>query len=204
MVALGVFSLCATLLYESLHFSGRLWIGARRRVEAQESVETAQLFLRARLESIEPYRAAQSGDAPPAVSGTVEGIEFTAPPPKSMGLGSLRYQIRLRASRDDRQLIVRWRRSWDGRFDPVAGPDWHEDVLIANIVTAEFAYLDVDRGDAPAWQPGWSGPRPPKAIRLAIRFPAADDRHWRRFVVRPWLDDDPICEFDVVSRRCRE
>ena len=204
LVALGVLALCAALLFEGLHFSGRLWAGFRRRAEAVESVASAQQFLRARIELLEPFHPPSSGDTPHAVIGTADGLEFSAPPPDVLGAGSLRYQVRVRATRVNRDLLVRWRRDWDGRIDPVAGADWHEEVLIANIDAARFDYLDRNRAGEPAWQPTWTDVRAPSAIRLAIRFPASDDRRWSRFVVRPSLDDDPVCEFDVVSRRCRE
>ena len=203
LVALSVLALCAMVLFEGLHFGIKVWGGARRRAEATEEVATTQGFLRSRMALLDPFRPTGPADAVRAVIGMRDSLEFSAPPPEAVGAGSLRYQVRLRASPGRRDFIVRWRRDWDGQIDRVAGPEWREEILLPDVTDIQYRYLGRDSTGSPVWRTDWTDDRPPEAVELAVTFPSADIRFWPAFTVQRKIDDDALCQFDVVSQRCR-
>ena len=204
LVALSILSLCAVLLFEGLHLGIGVWRANRTRAETIEAVASTQRFLRARLEYLEPFQTRNTSEPIRAVIGLRDSLEFSSPPPDQMGPGSLRYQLRMRTTRDSRDVTVRWRRDWDGAIDRVAGPDWHEEVLLPDVRGLEFEYLVIDPLGTPTWRTEWSETHgAPAAIRVSVRFPEGDRREWLAFTVQPRIDADAHCEFDMVSRQCR-
>jgi general secretion pathway protein J len=204
LVSLVVLSLLAVILFESLHFGIQGWHSARRHASDVEEVATAQRFLRSRVEAIVPFRSVAIGEAVRAVSGGSDELEFTAQAPITAGEGEYRYAIRLRRRPLGADVIVRWRRDWTGRFDRVAGPEWHEEILLDNVENILFEYLVMDEVRGPLWQSTWSKPSgAPALVRVTVRFPRDDSRQWPGLVVHPRIEADPQCEFDPVSQQCR-
>jgi general secretion pathway protein J len=204
VVALAILSLCTAVLYQGLEVAIGGWRTAVRRSVDQDSVTTAQRFLRNRIEAISPFRPGASG-GPAAVAGTDQELEFTGGAPSAMGPGELRYDLRLRRTRTGSELLVRWRRTWDGRVDQVAGDEWHEDTILQDVRSLEFQYLTVDPVSGASWRPEWDNRGAiPALIRVFVTFEPSDPRRWSHFTIQPLIDADPQCDFDPVSRACRD
>jgi general secretion pathway protein J len=204
VVALAILSLCTMVLYQGLEVALSGWRTAVSRSVDQDSVTTAQRFLRARLESLSPFRPGASGGAAAAVTGTDQELEFTGAAPSAMGPGELRYELRLRRGRAGNEFLVRWRRAWDGRIDRVADA-WHEEAILQDARSLEFQYLAIDPVAGPTWRSEWrSRTAAPALIRVFVTFEPGDRRRWSHFTVKPLIDADPRCDFDPVSRACRD
>lgn len=204
VVALAILSLCMTVLYAGLHLSLASWRVVVHRSVEEDWVRTAQGFLRSRLESLSPFHVA-AGVTDIPVSGTFEEVEFTGPAPQAMGIGELRYDVRLRRRRSGNDLVVRWRRTWDGRVDRVAGETWHEEPLLENVRTLELQYLALDPALGPQWLSSWNARAgAPALIRIAVEFGPTDRRRWPKLTIRPKIEADPQCQFDPVSQACRD
>jgi prepilin-type N-terminal cleavage/methylation domain-containing protein len=200
VVALAILSLCTVVLYAGMDLAMSGWrVAVHRSVDA-DTVLTAQQFLRARLESMSPFRPS-SDDTERPVSGSPEEIEFTGPAPAAFGPGELRYRVRLRRRTTGYDIVAGWRRTWDARIDRVAGAEWHEETLLENVRGLEFQYLAAGS----SWQSDWAEQSGvPALVRVTVNFEPTDGRRWPHLTVRPRIEADPQCEFDPVSRTCRD
>jgi general secretion pathway protein J len=81
------------------------------------------------------------------------------------------------------RLILRWRPYLNAR--PLRPPPPQEDAeLLSNVQRIEVAFWQPDGG----WVPVWRAAYLPVLIRVRLRFPAGDARHWPDIVAAPGLD----------------
>jgi general secretion pathway protein J len=204
VVALAILSLCAMLLYEGMHLCLGGWQAAIDQAQREDSILAAQQFIRARLQTISPFRTDPSVSSEIPFAGSAQELEFTAPAPAAMGFGELRYVLRLHRTRTDGALVVRWRRTWNARIDRVAGDAWHEEPLIADVSNLEFQYFDTNAPEGSKWRASWDERSVPQLIRVIVKFATNDSRKWPRLVIKREIEADPQCEFDPVSQTCRD
>jgi general secretion pathway protein J len=178
LVALSLLSMLSVGLISTFRIGQKSYMGVVRADRTYWDVANAQRVLRRALESLYPGSA---------VDGRREALSLTAPMAMAAG-GSGFYRYELAVQNGDLRVRANSR----------------EEVLVANVKTAEWAYWDASL-DEPRWVVDWTDKRhPPALIRLRITFPERDSRRWPDLIVDPRITDDVRCEFDVVAQACRE
>lgn len=203
LVALALVGFVATMLFGALKYGGRVWTLSQRQDRNLEDVLTAELFLRSRIERIDPFIP----DADPArhhlpVEGHPDEVYFSAPSPQSAALrGLYRYRLFVDRRAGSDHLSIAWRLDRNGA---PAGDNWQAEPLVHDIRALTIDYFEYDAGAPAHWVPEWRDRRAlPALVRVRVEFKDADSRRWPELVVRPRLGASPNCEFDPVSRRCR-
>lgn len=203
LVALALLSLLSGALIQAVQFALRTERATGTRANDSDAVASTQLFLRRTLGSLYPYEPATVENAS-VVIGTRESLEFTADAPRAAALrGHYRYRIEVRQDGEARELIVR--ADIDRAGFVTLPPRDRAEVLLSGFERLEFSYWQRTDDGAGRWSPAWTERhRAPDLVRLRVSFPAGDRRQFPELLVRTRIDADAQCEFDPVSRRCRE
>lgn len=217
MVALMLLSLLSIGVVISFRLGERSYRQVTEATAADQDVVTAQHFLRQILESTYPFRQpAGSRITAFGLEGTATALTVTAPMPQgSGGRGHYRYDLVVQADgKGAKNLLVRWTLDRNGTLALSSlntGGESHEEILLANIDSLEWAYLSAENpssiasGNIRSWAPNWSGSNnPPALVRLRVTFPAGDRRRWPELFIDTRVTDDSGCQFDMVSQACRE
>jgi general secretion pathway protein J len=203
LVALALLSLLSGALIQAVQFALRTERTTGARANDFDAIASTQQFLRRTVGTMYPYEPATPEQAS-AVIGTRETLEFTADAPLAATLrGHYRYRLEVRQDGAVRELIVR---SDVDRAGFIALPPREAaEVLLAGFEQVEFAYWQRTEDGNGLWSPVWTERhRAPDLVRLRVAFPAGDRRQFPELLVRTRIEADAHCEFDPVSRRCRE
>lgn len=207
VVAVALLALIAALLFDGLRFGLRAWHSTTEVAAHVSDIATAQNFMRSRLETLYPFEVTPGANrrAYP-VDGDATRLSFSAPLPVAASApGFHRFSVALRKSRDaNSDLVVTWRRDWNGTADPLDVSAPSEEVLLEGIRALDIAYLERHVSGDLRWVPRWQERAgAPELIRIRVAFPDDDRRVWPELIVAPRLTADANCAFDVVSQRCR-
>jgi general secretion pathway protein J len=203
LVALALLSLLSGALIQAVQFALRTERSTGARANDFDSVASTQQFLRRTVGTLYPYEPSTAENAS-AVIGTRESLEFTADAPQAAAVrGHYRYRIEVRHDGETRELIVRADLDRGGFI--ALPPRDRAEVLLSGFERVEFSYWQRTEDGTGLWSPAWTERhRAPDLVRLRVSFPAGDRRQFPELMVRTQIDADAQCEFDPVSRRCRE
>lgn len=207
VVAVALLGLIAALLFDGLRFGLRAWRSTTLVAANVADIATAQQFMRSRLEVLYPFEATPGANrrAYP-VEGDSARLTFSAPLPVAASApGFHRFTVFERKSKDsDFDLVVSWRRDWNGAADPLEVRPPTEEVLLEGIRALVIDYLERQVSGERRWVDRWQDRAvAPELIRIRVAFPGDDRREWPELIVAPRLTADANCAFDVVSQRCR-
>lgn len=199
LVAFALLGLLFALLHDGFSLGQRVWDRATTRLSARvDEVEAVQAMLRERLALAYPAYGFQ-GDGAVTFEGDAGRLAFDSRPTDAMGPGTyLRFVLEATA---DGVLELAWRPDTDRRL---AAP-FQRAPILAGVAGLEIAYFGAARGDVvERWTASWRNqPRPPRLVRLRVRFPPGDARLWPDLVVAPRATVDALCAWDSQTRGCR-
>lgn len=196
LVALTVMALVTVMAAQGLHTGLRAWEGGVSHTEQTRHTELVRSYLRDLLRNIYPlYR---SDARRPAIwfKGSEDEVVFLAAGPRRLATeGFKRFRLHRVRAGSDATLRLSWCALW-GKTpeDPCTDQEHHED-LITGLKTVKLGY---GAASDKMWR---DGDRLPDLISLQLSF--ADGRAWPPFLVRPRIEQDTACQFDIVARRCR-
>lgn len=207
VVAVALLGLIAALLFDGLRFGLRAWRSTTQVAANVADIAAAQQFMRSRLEVLYPFEATPSAHrrAYP-VDGDSARLAFSAPLPIAASAPGLhRFTLAQRKSDESKfDLVVSWRRDWNGAADPLDVRPAAEEVLLERIRALDIDYLERHASGERRWVDRWQDRATvPELIRIRVAFPDDDRREWPELLVAPRLTADANCAFDVVSQRCR-
>jgi general secretion pathway protein J len=200
LVAITLLGLLMAALFGGLRLGARVWETGEARLDASARVQVVQDFLRQRLAAAVPFEVvmlAEDGRPELAFRGTGDELRFAGVLPDHLGAGLYLMQLTVAAGGDDgerRDLVLRWQPLDLEGDSPEAPPEPEERVLLAGIETLELAYFGTqDRREAPDWWPEWTQQDVlPGLVRVVLRFPPDDLRHWPELIVQPMVDRAPL------------
>jgi general secretion pathway protein J len=179
LVALTVFGFLMVGLAQGLHFGLLSWVTEVRLSSRNEDLDPVDTTVRHLIEGADPGNDA---DTAPFVGSKDRFLCITALPSAAGATGVRRIQAELLVDASHR-LVLRWRPYVHARaLRPSAA--FTESELLHGISEIQLAF----------WQPGagwvnvWRAPSLPTLVRVRLRFPQADPRHWPDIVAAPMLD----------------
>lgn len=196
LVALTVMALVTLMAAQGLHTGLRVWETGQSYTEQSRRTELVRSYLRDLLGDIYPlYRDEARRPGIWFRGGADEAVFLAAGPRRLATEGFKRFRLhRVRTGSGD-TLRLSWCALWGAApEDPCTDEERHED-LITGLKTFKLSYGTASDGRWPEKE------RLPDLISLEISF--ADGRVWPPFFVRPLIEQDTTCEFDVVARTCR-
>jgi general secretion pathway protein J len=201
LVALALLSLLSAGLISTFQLGQRTYRQIVRFDRSNADIAITHRFVRRVLESAYPFEPEQEARDRAGLQGTADTLEVTAPASLADGgTGNRRYELRVESKGVSKNLVVSSHLDRNGLPSSADGTAPAE-VLLANIESVEWAYAERPSEWLSEWVSRW---RPPTLVRLRVRFPDGDPRHWPDLLITPRITDDSNCQFDVVSQNCRE
>jgi general secretion pathway protein J len=204
LVALALFSLLVTLLFDNVRGGVQAWRHGSQYAEDLGRRANVQDSLRRLIGNLYPMAVADSGGVPRIdFEGSNEFISFlgSAPIVVSAG-GQFRYKVFIEQQQGRMDLVMS---ATPALADPGDASAPTKAVLMADIAQAEFTYF----GDAPnerrlRWQDGWRLRADiPKLVRVRVSFRSEDARSWPELLIAPRILADVGCIYDPATMRCR-
>lgn len=181
LAALVVFGLLLLALGQGMQFGLQAWRGQARDAAWPDQIESLDRTLR-RLVA----RALSADEVQPG--GPIHGgpgvLDVVARLPRPEGGPPVPTEARLEVDGSHR-LILRLLPRLNVRY--LTPPRADLIVLAERVDRIEFAYWQGSSGSGGGWQREWSGPALPALVRIRLRFPPGDIRHWPDIVVAPLL-----------------
>jgi general secretion pathway protein J len=204
LVALALFSLLSTLLFDNVRFGLQAWQHGSAHTEYFEHNMISQDLLRRMIGNIYPMLVTD-GETQPRIDfdGSQEAISFLGSAPMVAGGGGrfrLSFLVERQESRTDLIMSAR-----PELANPQDSSMTIRTVLLSDIDRAEFSYF----GDAAAersekWQPSWTRRSDiPRLIRIRVAFRSGDARLWPELLIAPRIAADVSCVYDSMTKRCR-
>lgn len=177
LVGLAVLSFILAGLSQSVRYGLRAGGSQARQSEGSSDLDAVDRALRRLIEQADPGTARTKA----SLQGTAALMAFTSELPDAAAAG---HHADFALGVDDaRRLVLHWSiHRHVQRLGPP--PEAHEIELVRGIAGLEIAYW---RG---GWQAAWSDTSLPALVRLRIRFPPGDPRHWPDIIVAPRQDKD--------------
>lgn len=195
LVAITLLGLLMAALLGGLRLGARVWERGEARLDASSRIQVVQGFLRQRLAEALPVSAlSEDGRAEePVFRGEPGAIRFASPLPDYLGAGVYLMELGLAdGGGTDRtnDLVLRWRPLEPGPAAAAGEVEPQARILLARVEALDIGYFGAaDPRAPPAWWQDWQAlPTLPGLVRVQVRFPAGDVRHWPELIVHPAVD----------------
>jgi general secretion pathway protein J len=204
LVALALFSLLVTVLFNNVHFGLQAWKHGGARAEDIQHMVASQELLRRLIGDIYPMYVTDSAAGPRVdFDGTKDTLSFLAGAPASANTGG-RYRLKLSIERQSGEddLVLSAMPELAQSLDTVMST---RTVLLRDVDHADFSYFGRPAGERnPQWIDGWSKrSETPALVRFRMAFRPGDMRSWPDLVVAPRMTADVSCVYDPLTMRCR-
>jgi general secretion pathway protein J len=181
LVALAILGFILLSLGQGLRFGLTAWGIQSRTIAARDDLAAAERLLRGLVERMEPG----GPNDPPLLHGLPGAMQFRTTLPASAGALGMRTVEAALGVDDDHRLVLRLT---PNPRATLLSPSRRIVVepLLAGLDRLDLTYWQpARRGNAGAWQRGWTAPELPGLIRVRLVFPPGDSRHWPDIVVAP-------------------
>jgi general secretion pathway protein J len=204
LVALALFSVLVTLLFDNVRFGLSAWQRGSARAEHFEHTMISQDLLRRLMSNIYPmFVAADGTEARIDFEGTKEAVSFlsSAPIVASSG-GRFRFKLFIERKQNQTDLVMSTTPELASPPDPAAGI---RTPLLSDIDRVEFSYSGgVTAGRTAQWIDNWTKRSDlPRLIRIRVAFRSEDERQWPELLVAPGIAVDVSCIYDPITKQCR-
>jgi general secretion pathway protein J len=182
LIALVLLGLLLAGLGAALRFGFGLWELQARQIAGVDALDATDRALRALVEQMEP---GDPGLLQPTVSGSSDRLSFIGQLPQAVVSGRRADMTLIVASGG--RLVVRWRPHRHER--PFGAPPAEsETLLLQGVDRLDLAYWRADAPGRPGgWTDRWDEPGLPALVRVRLRFPPGDARHWPDLLIAPLL-----------------
>ena len=171
LVALTVLGFLVAGLAQGTGFGLQAWSRQDRTIAASSELDAFDRTLRTLLTRLDPTAG---------VVGTAHTIAFTSALPQAAALRTHEADMAIGVDASH-HVILRWT-PHEHAERLAAAPPPTEAELLSGIAGLDISYWPMGGS---AWQDTWSNREPPAMIRLRVRFPASDPRHWADIVASP-------------------
>ncbi|MBU6462910.1 MAG: prepilin-type N-terminal cleavage/methylation domain-containing protein [Bradyrhizobium sp.] len=204
LVALALFSLLTTVLFNNVQFGLKTWNKTSHGIEQLDRTVVVQDLLRRLISNLYPMTISENGGQPVVkFDGSRETLSFLGNAPLVAG-GAGRFQYRLWVERSgaQRNLVLT-------SVQELGAPENQsmsaKTILLSDIVGADFSYFGPARAhEAGAWTENWSRRSDiPRLVRIRVAFDEIEGRAWPEFVIAPHVLADVGCVYDPITMGCR-
>jgi general secretion pathway protein J len=179
VIALTVLGLLFVGLAQGVRFGLVAWSAEIRRTDGDDDLRTLDNTLRHVIEGMDP-----GDDLNPArLVATGDWLDCITVLPYASGSAPSRMRATLRVNADHR-LVLRWSPSVHARRLRPQSATPTETELLRGVSHIELAFWRPG-GD---WVSSWQRADLPALVRVRLRFPPGDSRHWPDIVAAPGLD----------------
>jgi general secretion pathway protein J len=204
LVALALFSLLATLLFENVRFGLRAWRDGSAHTEQFQRAMVSQELLRRIIGNLYPMAVTNNGTRPEIdFEGTKETIGFLSETPAVMESGGRFYFKLLVEQHDGRADMVMTATPELARSQDTSATT--KMPLLTDIAGLELSYFDNASADQKLrWNDNWTKRSDiPGLVRVNVTFRPGDSRTWPELVIAPRVRADVNCVYDPITMRCR-
>jgi general secretion pathway protein J len=204
LVALALFSLLVTVLFNNVHFGLQAWKHGGGRAEDIQHMMVSQELLRRMIGDIYPMYVTDAAAGPRIdFDGTKDALNLLASAPTSANTGGrFRFKLSVERRSGESDLVLSAIPELARSQDTAMGT---RTVLLRDIDHADFSYFGRQAGERnPQWGEIWSKRNEmPALVRVRIAFRSGDARSWPDLVVAPRATADVSCVYDPLTMRCR-
>ena len=205
LVALALFSLLVTLLFDNVRFGLHAWQHGSAHAEDFEHTMISQDLLRRMIGNLYPMFVTDSGGSQPQIDfdGTKEAISFLASGPTvASGGGRFRFRVFVERQQSRTDLIMS---ATPELASPQAASMTTRTLLLSDIDRAEMSYFgEVTAERRAQWRDSWTQRSDmPGLVRIRVAFRPGDTRLWPELLVAPRIAADVGCVYDPGTKRCR-
>ena len=205
LVALALMGMLAVMLTNGLGFSTGAWERTENVTRTNGQIHALQDLMRDWIGGAYPYDISR---AQARIAYPMEGIDnrvtFSAPLAIDP-LDDRLYRMALIHNPLEQTVNLHWITDKNWERDPVYGNGVRATVLLENVRRFRIDYLEPEEGLQARWVERWQDQEKlPLAVRIEIAFEEGDERSWPPLVIRSRITRSAHCEFDPVSRGCRE
>jgi general secretion pathway protein J len=204
LVAFTLFSLLSLLVLAALRFGTKAWERGNQHAARLEEILHVQAMLRGAIGKAYPNFITLPGGA-----GYVEfesdahSLTFLSEGPISLDQGGrFRFTLSAMEKNGRTDLALRARPELAGRDHQSTASDR---ILLAGLAQVNFAYFGRKRQGGPAqWHQDWRNePELPELVRIEAAFATGDAGVWPELIIRPRIEADVSCVYDMLAKRCR-
>jgi general secretion pathway protein J len=203
LVALALFSLLSTLLFNNVRFGLRAWQIGSSQGELLARSTAAQDALRRLIGNAYPMLIANGGNNPSIdFEGAQETMSFLGDAPVvTGGAGRFRFKLFSEHNQGQTDLIIS---SSPELANPQDASMTTKSVLAADIDRVEFSYSQGGAGPQMKWSNSWpKRGELPMLVRVHVVFRSGAERLWPDLLIAPRIAADVSCVYDSISKRCR-
>ena len=204
LVALALFSLLVTVLFDNVRFGLHAWQHGSSRAENFEHGMISQDLLRRLIGNVYPMFAADGGTQPRIdFDGTKEAVRFLGSAPTVAGGGGrFRFKLFVEQQQSRTDLIMSATPELADRQDSSMTT---RTLLLSDIDRAEISYFgDAMPERTVQWVDKWTQRSDmPRLVRIRVAFRPGDTRLWPELLIAPHIAADVGCVYDPGTKRCR-
>ena len=204
LVALALFSLLVTLLFDNVRFGLRAWQNGSMNEERFEHSMISQDLLRRMIGNLYPMIVADAAVQPHIdFDGTKESINFLGNAPAvASGGGRFRFKVFVERRQDQADLVMTSRPEL---ADPSDTSMTAKTLLLAGIDRAEFSYFGEAASERNLqWNDNWTKRSDiPRLVRVRVAFGSGGAGLWPELLIAPRVVADVGCVYDPITMRCR-
>jgi len=203
LVALALFSLLASLLFNNVRFGLKAWQTGSAQGELLARSSAAQDVMRRLIGNAYPMLVGSGGNDPSIdFEGTQETMSFLGDAPVvTGGAGRFRFKLFPERKQDQTNLVLS---SAPELANPQDTSMTTNSVLVADIDRVEFSYSQGGAGSETKWSNSWSRLRElPMLVRVRVAFRSGNARLWPDLLIAPRIAADVSCIYDPITKRCR-
>ena len=181
VVVLAVLGFLMVGITQGVRVGVSMWHAQSRRIDRTAELDAAQRILRELLTAI-PLPPNDAGEG--VNSGSATAFNFIGEMPTGLG-ATRRSDITL--FQQGGRLMLSWRPHVHATLIGPSPPEGRVE-LVGGLVQLQISYFGPAAADSPdGWLAQWSGPAPPKLIRVRLTFAKDDPRRWPDLVVASQL-----------------
>jgi general secretion pathway protein J len=204
LVALALFSLLVTVLFDNVRLGLHAWQHGSAHADNFEHTMVSQDLLRRMLGNIYPMVLAEGGAQPQIdFDGTKEAVIFlgSAPTVASDG-GRFRFKVFVERQQSRTDLIMS---ATPELANPQESSMTTRTLLLSDIDRAEISYFGEAAAERSAqWRDSWvQRSDTPSLVRIRVAFRPGDTRLWPELLIAPRIAADVSCIYDLSTKRCR-
>jgi general secretion pathway protein J len=204
LVALALFSLLVTLLFDNVRFGLHAWQHGTAHAEHFDHTMISQDLLRRMIGNIYPMLVVDVGTQPRIdFDGTKDVVSFLGSAPiVASGGGRFRFRLFVERQQDRTDLMMS---STPELANPQDSSMTTRTLLLSDIERAEFSYFGETATERSAqWHDSWMQRSDmPKLVRIRVAFRSGDARLWPELLIAPRIAADVSCIYDPLTTRCR-
>jgi len=202
LVALALFSLLATLLFDNVRFGLHAWKHGSAHAEQFEHSMMSQDLMRRMIGNIYPMLVTDGTRQRIDFDGSSDAVSFLGNAPIVASGGRFRFRFSVERQQDRNNLVMR---STSELADPQDASMTTRTILLSDIDRAEFSYFGETATERTArWQDDWTQrSEMPGVVRIRVAFRSGDARRWPELLVAPRIGADVSCVYDAITMRCR-